>query len=178
MSAWPTSETDRRDAPYILCGAVIQRDRALADRALKILPTTRWWPPAPVAARVDLDEDELAMAATRHLARDVLDETARNVLSWTGTAVHAGDLGWNHLITGLAKFNWKKRLDDTLVLPALTTVARERPERFEELAASLGPTWQSTFDRVRTLIAQLDEAQRGKLHPELEQLRLKLESKS
>lgn len=95
-------------------------------------------------------------------------------LTWLGPLAAASDAAFDALLAALAPTSLPTRSSPSLEL-ALARLQRDAPDRFEAVVARLGAGWQPVAGRATILLAQLAEARRGPLHPELERIRQVLE---
>ena len=151
------------DLPELFSMAVRRRHNALAHRLLATLDSAPRlglpWCPWP-GRRLQLD----ALALAR-----VMSRTAPAVgVTWLGALSEATDDAMAHVFAHLGAVSSTpfKGLEMTYQL-SLTGLALRRPDRRDRARDALGAPWREIFERVDLLERQLQERERGPLHPEL-----------
>lgn len=159
------------DLGLILWLGMARRARDVAARILSVLamsdrPTVPWCPWPGRALSLD----------TESLARVVAAAPGVAPLSWLGALGQASDPAFRLVVDSLGRrprASLPERVPPGLDL-ALARLLFERSDRFGQVEVALGQDWQATLLRTRLLVAQIGEAARGPLHPELERVRLAL----
>ena len=130
------------------------RHLAMPDAAPGLL-----WCPWP-GRRLPADASALARVVSR--TRPAVGVT------WLGALSEATDDAMAQVLThlGAVPSTPFKGLEMTYQL-ALTGLALRRPDRRDRARDALGEAWQEIFERVDLLERQLQERERGPLHPEL-----------
>jgi hypothetical protein len=160
------------DLDLLLWIAMVRRSPAVAGRLLALLdaastPRLQWcpWP----GRRLVLDLPALARVVGR--------APGTAPLSWLGALGPLSDEDFQPVLASLAG---RSAPSPRAPMPpgvelALARLLFDAPPRFDAAQDALGDAWRSVTDRARILVAQLSEAQRGPLHPELERVRQALQ---
>lgn len=163
---------DDPDLELLLWLSMVRRSPVLAGRLtglLDLAPAPRLpWCPWP-GRRLALDLPTLARVVAR--------APGTPPISWLGALATLPDDDLHPVLDSLATRPAPSTRTPTppgLEL-ALARLLFDAPGHFEVVERSLGVPWRPVTQRVRVLVAQLAEARRGPLHPELERVRRALQ---
>ncbi|MCK6503663.1 ATP-binding protein [Myxococcota bacterium] len=155
---------DDADLPDLLWTAMVRRHLRLANRIVELLdasthPRLPWcpWPGRLLA----LDAQVLLRVAMRAKGREPL--------LWAAAFEGVDEVAFGHWVESLRVTRPPApppRQAGSFEL-ALARVARGTPDRYLGLRAALGDLWAPVFIGVDILVAQLAQAEKGPLHPEL-----------
>ena len=159
------------DLPEMLWASMVSRDHALSECVVTLIvagdaPRLPWcpWP----GRLLQLDTETLGDILTRWHNRERL--------LWLGAVAHISDDIWRALVESIGSHPVIAPPRARSYELSLSRVLATDRERFLQLAEVLGTGWNLLLDRVRLLVSQLDEAERGPLHPELAKIRLAIQS--
>jgi hypothetical protein len=92
-------------------------------------------------------------------------------ITWAASFPALANETWHSLIVQLEENIPRPHSDNTAAATALAVLALKDRKRFDEIAEVLGEQWQKSTERASDLAYDLDEAEHGQLHGELEILR-------
>lgn len=161
------------DLPEMLWASMANRDHALSGLVINLLaaneaPRLPWcpWP----GRLLHLNTEPVVDILTRWHDRERL--------LWLGAVATISDTTWRALIDSIKAQPVTAPSRTRSYELSLARVLTTDSERFLQVAGALGADWNPLLDRVRLLVSQLDEGERGPLHPELARIRSAVQSAS
>ncbi|NOY27554.1 MAG: ATP-binding protein [Oligoflexia bacterium] len=159
------------DLPELLWASMAKQHHALSGLVIQLIaagnaPRLPWCPWPGRLLRVDTET--LADVLTRWHSRERL--------LWLGAMAHTSQEIWGSLVDSIESHPVAAPPRTRSYELSLSRVLTTDSKRLQQLAAVLGAEWDPLLDRVRLLVSQLDEAQRGPLHPELARIRYAVQS--